>query len=192
MNLRSGLILAAALLAAAPAHAQGVLREAIPARLEPADAESLFGAAVAEVCVPAVSQGVRVAQLPMEARAGFRVTRDPQTRAEVGAGPEETVWEAVEAGRVVTIRETSGRCTVLAYGPPAALALSRLAGRLAGETEPLERLMPTPGRTGLAQSLFRRAEGRRVQVILDGAEPGMPGHRSQFSVVSATVFSTPE
>jgi hypothetical protein len=191
MMLRSGLCLVLAALAA-PAMAQGGLREAIPSQLAPADAERLFEAAVSKVCVAAVGQGVRVAQLPLDAREGFTVARDPLTRAEVGAGPEETVWQAVEAGRVVTIREAAGRCTVLTYGPPAALSLSKLAGQLAGETETFERLMTVPGRTGLAQSLFRRTPGRRVQVMLDGSEPGMPGHRSQFSVLSATVFSTPE
>ncbi len=182
---------AALCVASAPTYAQGVLREAIPVTLGPADAERLFGEAVSTICVAAISQGIRVAQLPMDVRSEFAVTRDPQTRAEVGATPEETVWEAVDASRVVTIRETSGRCIVMAYGPPAAMALSRLAGRLSGDAAPFERLMPSPGRTGLAQSLMRRAEGRRVQVLFDGSEPDMPGHRSRFSVISATVFSLP-
>ena len=175
----------------APAVAQSVLREAIPARLEPADAEAQFVAAIRTVCIPAVEQGVRVAQLAPEARAGFVVARDARTRSEAGASAEETVWVSATAGPVVTVRERQGACVVQTYGPAAAAALARLAGEMGG-ADGFERLATVQGRTGLSQSLFRKLRDRRVQVMLDGSEPGMPGHRSQFSVLSATVFSTPE
>jgi len=190
MILRSGLCAAALVLAAPPVMAQGALRDAIPARVEPADAERQFVDAIKTVCIPAVEQGVRVAQLPVETRAGFVVSRDAMTRREVGASPEETVWVSATAGRVVSVRERQGACTVQTYGPAAAAALARLAGNMGG-ADGFERLATVPGRTGLSQSLFKKVRGKRVQVMLDGSEPGMPGHRSQFSVLSATVFPTP-
>jgi hypothetical protein len=33
--------------------------------------------------------------------------------------------------------------------------------------------------------------GKRLMVQLNGSEPGMPGHKSRFSVVTATVFASP-
>jgi hypothetical protein len=28
-------------------------------------------------------------------------------------------------------------------------------------------------------------------VVVNGSEPGMPGHKSRFSLITATVFATP-
>lgn len=167
-------------------------RTAISAELSPEEAAATFEEALTEICVAAISGGVRAAQLPAEARGLIQVNREPGARVEVGALPEETVWDVVAAMGVVRVRETQGRCTVSAYGPPAAATLSAIARNMADGPERFERLASTPGRSGLAQSLSRKDERRRVQVILDGSEPGMPGHSSRFSVISASVFATPE
>jgi hypothetical protein len=167
-------------------------RSAISPELSPEEAAAAFEEALIEICLPAISEGIRAAQLPAEARSLVQVNRDPAAREEVGALPEETVWDVTAAMGVVRVHETQGRCTVSAYGPPAAATLSAIARDMAEGPEKFERLASTPGRSGLAQSLYRKGERKRVQVVLDGSEPGMPGHSSRFSVMSATVFATPE
>jgi hypothetical protein len=167
-------------------------RTAISPELSPETAAQAFEDALTEICVPAVSEGIRAAQLAPEAHALLAVNRDPAAREQIGALPEETVWDVVAAMGVVRVRETQGRCTVSAYGPAAAATLTEIARKMSEGTERFERLASTPGRSGLAQSLYRKEERRRVQVLLDGSEPGMPGHASRFSVVSATVFAIAE
>jgi hypothetical protein len=166
-------------------------RSAISADISPEAAAAAFEEALKEICIPAIAEGVRTAQLPEEARALLVVNRDPVAREEIGARPEETVWDVVSAQGVVRVRETFGRCTISAYGPPAAATLTEISRQMAEGPSRFERLASTAGRSGLAQSLSRADERRRVQVILDGSEPGMPGHASRFSVLSATVFATP-
>ncbi|MEZ5938870.1 MAG: hypothetical protein R3C52_11750 [Hyphomonadaceae bacterium] len=184
----AGLALAGAGLS--PAVAQTALRPAISAELSPEEAARVFETAVVDVCIPAVSRGVRVAQLSASARGNLVVVRDAAARRDVGALPEETVWAPGAARGAVAVRETFGRCVVFTYGPPAAVTLRSLADRLAGR-EGFERMMTTAGKLGLSQSLFKMAGRRRVQVLIEGSEPGMPGHRSRFSVVTATVMGTP-
>ncbi len=169
---------------AAPAIAQQADRMAVSPSLSPQDAGLAFERTVIDVCVTGISSGRGVAQLP-DAREDLSVSTDPQTRQQAGASEDETVWD-VQAGRgVVTVREKPGRCAVSVYGPPAAPTIILMAARLG--TEGFER-MAVAGRGGLSQSLQRTQDGRQVQVILTGSDPGSPGHNSRFSVVTATVF----
>jgi hypothetical protein len=69
--------------------------------------------------------------------------------------------------------------------------LLALARELSGGEHGLERLAAAASPTGLGASLFKVDGTRRLQVMISGSEPGMPGHKSRFSVVTATVFATP-
>ncbi len=168
---------------APPAAAQQADRRAVSAALSPQDAGEAFEQTVIDVCVAGVSSGQRVVDMAL---AGDRLTQttDSQTRQQAGAGDDETVWD-VETGRgVVTVKEKAGRCAVSVYGPPAAPTMITMAAKLSAEG--FERM--ATGAPGMSQSLQRTANGRTVQVMLTGSDPGSPGHSSKFSVVTATVF----
>ena len=124
------------------------------------------------------------------AKAKLAVSSDPETRRQSGAGAGETVWDVLAGRGVVTIHEKAGRCAVSVYGPPAAATIMGLAQVLVN-TAGFERLAAAPPPNGFGQTLTRMESGRRVMVQLGGSEPGMPGHRSRFSVITATVFSAP-
>lgn len=174
-------ILAVSLACALPASAQ---RDAVSPALSPEAAGAVFRTAVAEVCVPAVT-GAGVSGLAAAQRGRLSPTSDAETRRQAGAGPDETVWDVVDGKGVVTVRERAGRCIVSVYGPAAAPTIIGLAQALTGGAG-FERLSTAGG--GLGQSLMKSDGGRRVMVQLAGSEPGMPGHQSRFSVVTATVF----
>ena len=166
-------------LLASPAFAQ---RDAISPSLSPEAAASAFHDAVTGICVPAVAGG-GVNALPAAARAKLQASSDANTRQQVGAAADETVWDVVSAKGVVLIREKRGRCVVSVYGPPVVPTILNVAQGLAGSAG-FERLAQAPPPNGFGQTLT----GKGVMVQLNGSEPGMPGHRSRFSVVTATVF----
>ncbi|HVY89547.1 MAG TPA: hypothetical protein VG942_11810 [Hyphomonadaceae bacterium] len=177
----AGLALVAAMFAG-PALAQ---REAISPSLSPEAAAEAFEDAVVAICVPAVT-ATGVQGLPAAVKARISPTNDVETRKQAGAAADETVWDVAAAKGVVTIHEKAGRCVASVYGPaagPTMVTLTRMIS--AAGFEPLA----GPGRIGaMEQTLMKQAGGKRVMVVLNGSEPGMPGHRSKFSVVTATVF----
>jgi hypothetical protein len=99
------------------------------------------------------------------------------------------VWDVMAGKGVVTVHEKAGRCVVSVYGPPAGTTISTLANLLANSR--FERLASAQPPEGFSQTLTRAEGGKRVIVVLSGSDPGAPGHQSRFSVVKATVFSTP-
>ncbi len=169
------------LLIAAPAHAQ---RAAVSADLSPEVAGQVFQRAVVDACIPAVI-GIGVSGLSAAQRGRLQPTNDAETRKQAGAAPDETVWDVMDGKGVVTVREKAGRCVVSVYGPSAAATIQGVAQSLAGSSG-FERLASAP--PGLGQTLTMTAGGRRLMVQLAGSEPGMAGHQSRFSVVTATVF----
>lgn len=173
-------------LAASPAAAQ---RAAISSDLSPEDAADAFETALLTACVPAATGG-GVSSLPAAARANLQASSDPVTRDQSGAAPDENVWDVVSGKGVVLIREKQDRCVVTVYGPPAMATIMSVAQSLTSSSG-FERLVGAPPPNGLGQSLMKIENGKRVLVQLTGSEPGMPGHKSQFSAVTATVFATP-
>jgi len=169
------------LLLAAPAHAQ---RAAVSADLSPEEAGQVFREAVVDACVPAV-MGSGVSGLSAAQRGRLQPTNDAETRKQAGAAPDETVWDVMDGKGVVTVREKAGRCVVSVYGPAAAPTIQNVAQSLA-RSSGFERLASAS--PGLGQTLAMMSGGRRVMVQLVGAEPGIAGHQSRFSVVTATVF----
>jgi hypothetical protein len=165
-------------LLASPAVAQ---RDAISPSLSPEAAASTFQDAVTSICVPAVEAG-GVSALPAAAKAKVQASSDANTRQQANAAADETVWDVVSAKGVVLIREKRGRCVVLVYGPPVVPTILNVAQGLS--TEGFERLVQAPPPNGFGQTL----SGKGIMVQFNGSEPGMPGHRSRFSVVTATVF----
>lgn len=182
MKVISGLL--AALLFASPAFAQ---RDAVSAGLSPEAAGEIFKGAVVDACVPAVT-GSGVSGLSAAQRGRLQPTNDPETRKQAGAGPDETVWDVVDGKGVVTVRERAGRCVVSVYGPAAVDTISRVAQALVGPPGFQRMAAPVAAPNGLGQTLYFSSNGRAVMVQLAGSEPGMPGHQSRFSVVTATVF----
>jgi hypothetical protein len=179
-------LLAAAL--PAPAHAQ---REAIAPTLSPEMAAEAFEDAVTNACVPAVLSSAGWEGLAPAVRGRLEASSDAAARKQVGAADDETVLNVKAARGVVFVRQKPGRCTVSVYGPPAMPTILALAGVLAGPPHGFEKLMQAPPPNGFGQSLLKVENGRRVMVQLRGSEPGMPGHQSRFSVVTATVFAMP-
>jgi hypothetical protein len=184
------LALAAAGLCLDPAAAQSQAspRVALPLVAPARPVAELFEQAVTRVCVPAVSQGVRAAQLPAAARADFRIVRETDARSRAAVRPEEALWRADGPGGVVLIREMFGRCRVEARGAPAGATLLAVSQGLAQGGAGFERLMASPGKMGLGQSLVRREGRRRVQVLMDGSE----GAAGSQPVLTATVFAAAE
>ena len=172
-------------LLAAPAFAQ---REAVSADLSPEAAADVFRSAVTEVCVPAVTSG-GVSALPEAQRGKLRPTNDPETRRQAGAGADETVWDVMDGKGVVTLREKAGRCVVSVYGPAVVQTIARVAQELVGPPGFQRMATPSVEPGGMGQTLHFSSDGRAVIVQLKGSEPGMPGHQSRFSVVTATVFA---
>jgi len=190
MRRRLIAVLALGLASGAPAHAQTGQHPAISPNLSPQDVASAFADGVVEVCAPAVVSGKGLIALAPAVRARLVRASDPDAARQVGAEAGDGVWDVVSAKGVVRIREHDGRCVVSAYGPPAAATLAQIARRLEASGQGFERLAPTPG-VGASEALVRTAGGARVQVMLQGSDPGMPGHKSRFSVLTATVFRSP-
>lgn len=185
--MRFALLTAAMMGLALPASAQ---REAISSALSPEVAAEAFTDAVLNACVPAAI-GNGVGGLPAGVRARLQSSSDPETRRQSGAGDDEAMWDVVSARGVVVVHERPGRCVVSVYGPPAMQTVMGLAGRLTQQAQPFERLASAPPPNGYGQSLIKTEGGKRIMVQLSGSEPGTPGHKSRFSVVTATVFATP-
>jgi hypothetical protein len=181
---RSGLLLAAAIALTLPAFAQ---RAAVSADLSPEAAGQAFRRAVVDGCVQAVT-GAGVSSVAAARDGRLQPTQDAETRRQAGAGACVTVWEVAEARGVVTVRETAGRCVAAVYGPPSAPTIMNVAQALStGGFEALAGTTSSGG--GFMQTLVGSSSGKRVTVQLSGAEPGAPGNRSTFSVVTATVFA---
>lgn len=180
----SGLLLAAAIGVSAPAFAQ---RAAVSEDLSPEVAGEAFRGAVVDGCVQAVSvSGLSAVAAARDGR--LQPTQDSETRRQAGAGAGETVWEVAEARGVVTLRETAGRCIAAVYGPAAAPTMMSVAQALSAAG--FEAMAgPASPSGGFTQTLVGLSGGKRVTVQLSGAEPGAPGNRSTFSVVTATVFA---
>jgi hypothetical protein len=174
----------AAGLAARPASAQ---REAISSSLSPEAVAQAFRNAVVEVCTAAVT-GEGVGALPAARRGEVRPTSDPEMRRQAGAAPDETVWDVMAARGVVTIHERKGRCVVSAYGPAARDTIAATAQALIGPPGFQRMAQPAISKNGLEETLSFSFNGRAVIARLSGSEPGMPSHKSRFSVVTATVF----
>lgn len=174
--------LTAAAVIAAPAFAQ---REAVSPALSPEAAASAFGEAVLQACVPAIAGQQGIKGLAQGVRSKFSPTNDVATRAQAGAAADETVWDALGARGVVTIKEREGRCAVSVYGPPGMATIMSVSQQLAGAG--FERLATTMPVGGPVQTLTKTEGGRRISVQLGASEPGSPGHQSRFTVVTATV-----
>jgi hypothetical protein len=172
---------------AGPAFAQ---RGAMSPALSAEAAASVFQDAVVSTCIPAAAGGAGVNALPIAARAKVQASGDAGTRKQLGAAADETVWDVVSGRGAVTIREKAGRCVVSVYGPPVVTTILSTAQGLSGSAG-FEKLVGAPPPNGFGQSLMKIENGRRLLVQLDGSEPGMPGHKSRFSVVTATVFASP-
>ncbi len=179
--MRIAFLAMVAVLAGAPASAQ---RDAVSSALSPEAAADAFRRAVVDACVPAVT-GSGVSGLSAAQRGSLQPTNDAETRKQAGAAPDETVWDVMDGRGVVTVREKAGRCVVSVYGPSAGATVQNVAQALTGA--PGFQRLATPA-DGLGQTLQAASNGRSVTVQLAGSDPGMPGHQSRFSVVTATVF----
>jgi hypothetical protein len=170
---------------ALPAAAQ---REAVSSSLSQEAAAAAFNDAVTGACIPAITAPNGMGGISAAAKARLSPTNDIATRTQAGAATDEVVWDVNAARGVVTIHEKKGRCVVSVYGPPAMSSIIGLAQALS-EKSGFELLAAAPPPNGFGQTLMKVQDGRRVMVQLAGSEPGMPGHRSRFSVITATVFS---
>jgi hypothetical protein len=174
------------LLAAAVATPALAQRDAISSALSPEAAAAAFNDAVLNACLPAMKAPMGLGSLPASVKSKFSPTNDVTTRTQAGAADDEVVWDVNAARGVVTIHEKPGRCTVSVYGPAAISTIMSLAQALTGSPG-FERLA-SPA-SGLGQTLIKTDGGRRITVQIVASEPGMPAHKSRFSVVTATVFS---
>jgi hypothetical protein len=175
-------------LSASPAFAQ---RSAIEPALSPEMAADAFSDAVTEACIPAVLGEDGWEGLAPDVKAQLPASSSADARRQIGAADDESVFDAAQAKGVVFVRQKPGRCTVSVYGPPAMASIVSLAQTLTGGDIGFERLASAPPPNGFGQSLMKVENGKRVMIQLRGSEPGMPGHQSRFSVVTATVFATP-
>lgn len=176
------LALAACVGLASPAFGQ--VREAISPSLSPEAARDAFEDAAVNGCIAAVGKGQRLSG------AAFAASSDADLRAQIGAAADESVFDVVAGKGVVAVKEKEGRCAVSVYGPKASETVSAMARKLAAE-HGFERLVGAPAPNGLSESLYKIDGGKRLQVSIRGSEPGMPNHKSRFSVVTLTVFATP-
>lgn len=164
-------------------------RPAVSISLSPQVASEVFAETVADICVAAIEQGRRVNALPNAKIDTLNRSLDPKIRQQSGASDKETVWEVKSARGVVLIRERENRCAVSVYGPPANPTLMAAVQTIVSSGSGFQRMV-TPAGKGPTQSLRRPAKGGKpaIQVMVSGSDPGMPGHKSRFSVVTATVF----
>jgi hypothetical protein len=185
MRIRVLVLLAVA--AAATAHAQ---RDAVSAALSPEAAADAFTRGVLDVCVPAIV-GNGVSSLAAAREGHVQPTQDAATRRQAGAKPDDTVWDFAAARGVVTIREAADGCWVSVYGPDADATVRNLdrAARAVGYTTSV---FATPRLdTSVVANTFLTGQhaGRTVGIGAEGSEPGLPGHESRFSVITASVFA---
>ncbi len=164
------------------AHAQ---RDAVSADLSPEIAGQVFSRAVAQICVPAVA-GNGVSALSAAQQGTLRPTQDAETRKQAGASPDETVWDVMDGKGVVTVRERAGRCAVSVYGAPVKATIDGTAQAL--QAAPGAKGVSTVTVSAMKQATTMEVGPRAVVVEVVGSEPGTPGHRSKFSVVTGTVL----
>jgi hypothetical protein len=182
MRQFAGLALLAAI--AGPALAQ---QPAISPSLSPEQAAAAFEDAVMNGCVAGVASGRRAGSGAFAGK--LLANASAEARAQVGAASDEAVFDVEAARGVVAMKEKDGRCAVSVYGPPASDTVMAVVGKLTDQG--FERLASAPSPNGLRESLTKTEGGKRLQVTIGGSEPGMPGHRSRFSVTTVTVFATP-
>jgi hypothetical protein len=137
------------------------------------------------ICARAKVAGVGIAQLPSEDRVRVAEAA-PGMRGLAQAPADRPVWDVLSARGIVVIAEpTDAQCDVTAYGPRVRPVFDRTAGALteAGFVEVETRQDPSS-----ILRAFERTEGeRRVRVLLDGGEPGMPGRTFRFPMLLAFV-----
>jgi hypothetical protein len=191
--MRCAGLIAAIALASASAFAQtpaakGVLREAISPSLSPEDAADAFDDAAINGCIASVASGMRINQAGYA--ANVTINENADARSQAGAAGDETVFDVIAGKGVVSVKDKPGRCSVSVYGPAASGVVMALARKLAAE-EQFERLASAPSPNGYAEQLTKTASGKKLMVTIRGSEPGMPGHKSRFSVTTLTVFTMP-
>ena len=146
-----------------------------------------------EVCLEASLRGVSVGNLPPEILN--RVTKgDERARFMVaGRNAQGPIWAVKTApGNVLISEAADGDCEVAAFGPPVDKTLKQAQKAVLKREATFQDAGDAPDDyTPIRYGLIREADGTRVHVVLEGAEPGtVPGRFSRFSLLSARLTRT--
>lgn len=139
------------------------------------------------LCARAKLAGGGIAQLGDADRA--RVDEAAEPMREMSRAPEgRPVWDVLAARGIVVISEpTDAQCEVMAYGPRVRPVFERTAAVLTASEFGFAEVSVEPDPSSILRG-FERIDGeRRIHVMLDGGEPGMPGRTFRFPMLMAFV-----
>ncbi len=157
-------------------------------RLTPNQVGEGFVEAVA-LCAKATLAGDGIAALG-EADRALVAEGDAQARAFVRSPEGRPVWDVLFARGIVLISEPEDhRCDVIACGPRVEPVFNAVTARLRREDLDFS-VIDTPQTPSAIVRVYERVSGEtRVEVRLDGGEPGMPGRTFRFPMLLAFVAS---
>jgi hypothetical protein len=151
-----------------------------------------FRNGVRDYCAPAVLEALPLDQWPAARRAGLSVA-EPAARTFLHAAETDKVWNvAPGAGAVFIVEKTPGECLVTTYGPPLVPTFKTVGEALIAEPLAMRPVKPPPLPDAMILRLVKLI-GTDTAVVVDliGSEPGMPGHASRFTDMTAFVSRRP-
>lgn len=185
----SSLLPALALAAAAvPAPAETPPR----AGLTRQQAEAAFGIDLLFPCITHAHRGVPIADLAAEYRTDLVPAEGPDATASVGREKATAVWTSRALGSHLKVLEIGPRkCVMTADQLPVEETLRTASQATQRLTPPFAVRPSKPGYNPVVYETQGVLEGQEITVRLEGAEPGLPGHASRFSLLLATVTARP-
>ena len=149
--------------------------------LTPQEVSAGFVVAVVEGCAAAAEAGKRLEQLGSD-----KIVRETGPTM-IPLKPGATAWAPIPGQGIVTIEEEAdGKCNVSAYGPPVSATFDAIVSALRAKGY-APQPMPEGGPKFYQHSLTLTPNGRTVNVMLIGNDPGAASMRSRFSTLGAFV-----
>ena len=141
------------------------------------------------LCAKAKLAGGGIAALG-EADRALVAEGDAQAQAFARSPEGRPVWDVVSARGIVLISEPADhRCDVIAYGPRVEPVFSAVTARLRRDDLNFS-VIDAPQTPSAIVRVYQRVSGEaRVEIRLDGGEPGMPGRTFRFPMLLAFVTS---
>ena len=178
-------IVAAILLASPAASAQQ------PQFVSKGQAQGLFAESVV-ACLRALETNSSIANTPAVGALALRPATAAERTLTTSKDPSAPVWTTEMLGEHLTVTEASpDKCLVVADQLPVEATFAHAALSLLAKQPDLTTVDIKPGYWPIVRQWQRTEDGARYAILLQGAEPGAPGHEFRFSLLIATVTRAP-
>ncbi len=185
---RGAAALALTLLAASPARS-GVEAAHGFTRVQ---GEIAFTTAVLFGCLTNQERRTPIADLPEVYRTGLTAAPDDELKFGPERLPANRVWISSVLGSHLHVYERSpDRCEIVADQLPVEDTLRRTRDVTLKLDPPFATVDVRPGYNPVVYESVRTVGERTIRVRLEGAEPGLPGHWSRFSLLHAVITGEP-